>query len=190
MRKGSYHTKETIQKMKDMHTGENNSNYGKHHSFSNEAKQRMSEAHKGIFSGNKHPQWKGGIKLRWKRANDKRKNDLEYQLNSRITRSINSSLKKGIKNHRLWCDLINYNVEQLKKRLEFTMPKGYTWQDFLNGNLHIDHIIPISAFNFLSSEHLDFRRCWALNNLQLLPAKENMSKGAKLITPFQPSLRI
>jgi len=34
------------------------------------------------------------------------------------------------------------------------------------------------------------KRCWALSNLRLLPAKENMIKHNKLDRPFQPALRI
>jgi 5-methylcytosine-specific restriction endonuclease McrA len=68
------------------------------------------------------------------------------------------------------------------------MPLGYTWQDFLSGKLHIDHIIPIAAFNFRSPGDADFKHCWALKNLRLLPAKENMRKGAKLTAPHQPGL--
>jgi len=37
---------------------------------------------------------------------------------------------------------------------------------------------------------LDFRRCWSLDNLQLLPAKENIVKYTKIIKPFQTSLMI
>ncbi|MBA7551803.1 hypothetical protein ES705_44352 [subsurface metagenome] len=70
------------------------------------------------------------------------------------------------------------------------MPAGYTWQDFLSGELHIDHIIPISAFNFTKPEHTDFKRAWALENLRLLPAKENMIKHDRLDRPFQPALKI
>ncbi len=97
---------------------------------------------------------------------------------------------KGNKNGRHWEDLVGYNLEKLKTHLENTMPEGYTWQDFMNGKLHIDHIIPISAFNFDKPEHIDFRKCWNLNNLRLLPAKDNLSKNDKLGKSFQPSLKL
>ena len=58
------------------------------------------------------------------------------------------------------------------------------------GDWHIDHKIPISAFNFTKPEHEDFKRCWALSNLQPLWAKDNISKNAKLEKHFQPSLAI
>lgn len=94
------------------------------------------------------------------------------------------------KNGRHWGSLIGYTIHKLTKHLQRTMPKGYSWQDYLRGRLHIDHIIPISAFNFTKSEHPDFRRCWALGNLRLLPAKENMIKHNKLDKPFQLALEL
>ncbi|MBA7582514.1 hypothetical protein ES708_24444 [subsurface metagenome] len=102
----------------------------------------------------------------------------------------NKSFLKVSKNGKGWETLVGYTTNDLKKRLRKTMPKGYTWQDFLSGKLHIDHIIPIAVFNFTKVEHIDFKRCWALSNLQLLPGKENMVKGDKMDKPFQPALRI
>ena len=141
---------------------------------------------KNKFKNNKqNPKWKGGKKARLERL----KNNLKYQLNKRI-RTVIAKRLKGNKNGRKSYDLVGYNVEKLKKRLESTMPDGYTWTDFMNGKLEIDHIIPISAFNFDNPENIDFRRCWALSNLQLLPMRENRIKNNKLTESFQPSLRI
>ncbi|GAJ03173.1 unnamed protein product, partial [marine sediment metagenome] len=53
-----------------------------------------------------------------------------------------------------------------------------------------DHIVPIAVFNFTRPEHTDFKRCWDLSNLRLLPDKENMTKSDKIDKPFQPALRI
>ena len=38
-------------------------------------------------------------------------------------------------------------------------------------------------------EDEDFKRCWALSNLQPLWMSENRSKNDKLEKPFQPSLK-
>lgn len=86
-------------------------------------------------------------------------------------------------------ELVDYTIEELERNLKAKIPKGYTWQDFLKGKLHIDHKTPVSVFNFTSPRDIDFKRCWALKNLQLLPIKENLSKNAKLNNHFQPSLR-
>jgi len=119
---------------------------------------------------------------------NRRKVDLKYNLGKKISRAISHSLKEG-KNGRTWTLLVNYTCDDLIERLKNTMPKGYAWQDFLEGRLHIDHIIPISVFNYTKPEHEDFKRCWAMSNLRLLPAKENISKSDKLYKPFQPTFQ-
>ena len=127
--------------------------------------------------------------------NKRNKEDLRYNLSGKISSAIGESLRrtkliKGNKNGRHWEDLVGYKLIDLIKRLKKTMPEGYTWNDVLNGKLHIDHKIPISAFNFTTPEHIDFKRCWALENLRLLPARENIIKSNKLYKPFQPCLKI
>lgn len=120
---------------------------------------------------------------------NKRKTNLKFNLNRRMVSGIGISLR-GNKNGHHWEILVGYTLNDLIKNLKNTIPKGYCWRDCLNGKLHIDHIIPISVFNFTKSEHPDFKRCWALSNLQLLPAKENIIKRNKLSKPFQPALKI
>ena len=115
--------------------------------------------------------------------------DLKYILNNKIRLAVGNSLK-GNKKGRHWEDLVGYTLEDLFKRLKKTTPEGYDWQDFIEGKFHIDHIVPISVFNFTKPEHPDFRKCWALSNLQLLLARENIIKSNKLSKPFQPSLKI
>ena len=124
---------------------------------------------------------------KWNR--NRRKTDLKFNIYYKMGKAIGKALK-GNKAGRRWETLVGYTLNDLKKRLNKTMPIGYTWQDFLSGKLHLDHIIPVSAFNFSKPEHTDFKRCWALKNLRLLPAKENLIKHTKLDSPFQPALRI
>jgi len=120
---------------------------------------------------------------------NKYKTDLKTNLNCKISIAMRRHLKDN-KNGRKWESLVSYTLNDLIKRLKKTIPMGYTWDDILTGKLHIDHIIPKLAFNFSKPEHTDFKRCWALSNLRLLPAKENHVKHAKLNSPFQPALRI
>jgi len=144
-------------------------------------REEMVEAHAKWYQDHK--------KERNKYQRDKRKTDLKYNLNRRMSAMVRNSLR-GNKNGQYWEDLIGYTLIDLIKHLKKTIPDGYNWQDCLNGRLHIDHIIPISAFNFSTPKHVDFKRCWALENLRLLPAEENLRKNNKLFRPFQPALAI
>ncbi len=121
----------------------------------------------------------------------RQRTDLRYNLNSRMRSMIRISLHNGSgKQGRHWQTLVGYTVAQLKRHLKKTMPEDYSWQDYLEGKLHIDHIFPKAIFNFSCPEDIDFQRCWALKNLQLLPAEENQRKYTKLIKPFQIYLPI
>lgn len=115
--------------------------------------------------------------------------NLKFYLNCQIAGAIRKTIKNN-KNGRHWEDLVGYTLKDLTKYLKKTMPEGYTWQDYLEGKLHIDHKIPISAHNFTKPEHPDFKRCWALSNLRLLPARENLIKGKRLSRLFQSALQL
>lgn len=145
-----------------------------------EHKKKIKEYQKQYYQSKK------GKEKRSKRDNIRYRTDIKYNLSRRISYMIHQALHDGSgKQGRSWETLVGYTTGQLKRHLKRTMPDGYSWQDYLEGRLHIDHIFPKSIFNFTSPEDIDFQRCWALDNLQLLPVKENISKGAKLLKPFQ-----
>lgn len=132
--------------------------------------------------------WSGGRRA----ADERRSKNWKYILRRRISASVRDSLLRHHpgKNGRKWEALVGYDIFQLIGRLKKTIPSGYTWKDFTSGksDLTIDHIKPVSAFNFQSSNDLQFKECWALKNLRLLPARENYRKQAKLIEAFTPPL--
>jgi HNH endonuclease. len=118
---------------------------------------------------------------------DKRKNSVSYRLHNTLSKNLSRSLKTG-KGGRKTFDLLGFNVDQLRSHLEKQFESGMSWENY--GEWHIDHIIPVKAFNFERTEDFDFKQCWALKNLRPLWAVANISKGAKLDRPFQPSLTI
>ena len=119
--------------------------------------------------------------------NIRTKKDKKYRLTERVRLRIRQSLN-GAKNGKSWNKLVGYNIDDLKKHIEKQFHDGMSWDNY--GDWHIDHKIPIAVFNFTKPEHIDFKRCWALKNLQPMWAKDNISKGATIKTHFQPSLPI
>jgi len=103
-----------------------------------------------------------------------------------IRKRIAAAMRKAIRQEkagRTWESLVEYSMADLIDRLKETVPDGYSWEnDFINGKgiLHIDHKKPMSSFRFETAEDDNFKQCFALENLQLLPAIENMKKSAKL----------
>lgn len=128
---------------------------------------------KGIFG---HGLWHLSREERNARKRELNKTDICLNLNNRMRCGMNQSLRNGMndKNGAKWETLVKYTVSDLKEHLERLFVKGMNWINI--GEWHIDHIRPISWFNFQSHEDIEFQECWALNNLQPLWAKDNFSK--------------
>jgi len=86
----------------------------------------------------------------------------------------NGTSKKGIS----CMSFLDYTIEELKDHLESLFIKGMSWDNY--GEWHLDHIIPKSSFKFKDMSDPEFKKCWALDNLQPLWAEDNIRKGSKL----------
>lgn len=151
----------------------------------------------------KNPEKAAAILAKWIEGNPEKLKEIQRassakrratpkgKLDTFMSTGIHKALKGG-KAGRSWEKLVGYTVSQLSTHLEEHFLPGMTWANHGRGDgkWHIDHIIPRSAFNYETSDDIDFKRCWALENLQPLWEFANLSKGAKLDKPFQPSLAI
>jgi len=123
-------------------------------------------------------------KMRMRKLMATPKGKLNIIISTRIRNTLN-----GTKKNRHWERLVGYTANQLKKSIEKQFTPEMVWENH-GSYWHIDHKIPISAFNFERPEDIDFKRCWALENLQPLEAARNLIKHDKLREPFQPCLTI
>jgi hypothetical protein len=142
-----------------------------------------------------HPERAKENRTRWAKNNKDKIREKNQRARStpmgKINDSISSTMRsvlRGTKAGRHWEDLVGYTVKDLKEHLEKQFKPGMSWSN--HGQWHIDHKIPKAAFNFEKPEDIDFKKCWALSNLQPLWAIENTVKKDKLDRPFQPSLCI
>lgn len=97
---------------------------------------------------------------------------------SRIANQIRKALKyrEHTKNNKTFT-LLGYTKYELRDHLESQFTDGMSWDNM--GEWHIDHIRPIASFDYDSTDHPDFKKCWALNNLQPLWAEDNLRKNDK-----------
>jgi hypothetical protein len=147
-----------------------------------------------------NPQKQKATQVKWRKANpekvreisrlDNRKlrNTPRGKLSSNVAGAIRKALH-GSKAGRHWEDLVGYTIDQLKAHLEKLFKLGMTWENY-GIAWEIDHKIPIAAFNFETPEHVDFKLCWSIRNLQPLAISRNRSKSKRIDRPFQPSLAI
>ena len=109
------------------------------------------------------------------------KTDDKYRLDNITSRSIRRALKNSSRNkENHWKSILGYTIKELKERLISTIPKGYDWQDYINGKLELDHKIPVRYFEYNRKSDIDFKKSWGLDNLRLLPKKLNRIKSGDL----------
>ena len=101
-----------------------------------------------------------------------------YLLDARLRNGIRKSFRLGHSAKPTYTKLV-YAKEELCSHLQSTLPAGHTWEDYVSGKLQVDHIRPRSSFSYENEHQLGFKMCWALSNLQLLTAEDNMYKASR-----------
>ena len=82
-------------------------------------------------------------------------------------------LVKTVKTHTyLGCDNLTF-INHIKKKFK----KGMNWKNY--GQWHLDHIKPCASFDLAKPS--EQKKCFHYTNLQPLWAKDNLSKGAKIM---------
>lgn len=98
------------------------------------------------------------------------------QLRSNISRGIWGCLKGKQKQSKTMY-YIGCSIEELWLYLESKFQQGMTRENY--GEWHVDHIIPISSFDFTTDTENTLKKCWHYTNLQPLWAEDNLSKGKR-----------
>jgi len=87
---------------------------------------------------------------------------------------------KGKKAGRKWENLVGYTLEDLMKHLEKLFDENMNWKNY--GNYwSVDHRKPRTLFHYTFPEDTEFKKCWALKNLQPMEKIENIKKGNRII---------
>lgn len=110
----------------------------------------------------------------WQRK--RRASDPAWRVSSHVRGLMHRALGKA-KAGRSWREFVPYTLDELMRHLERQFLPGMTWEN--RGEWHIDHIVPLSSFEFTSPADPEFRAAWALTNLRPLWAKDNIRKNAK-----------
>jgi len=120
-----------------------------------------------------------GQRIQREYQRNRRRNDPAYRLKHNVSRQVHHALVGKHKAGSTF-DHLPYTQQQLKEHLENQFDDKMTWDNY-GTYWHVDHIYPQSRLPFDSLDHVNFLTCWALTNLRPLEARENMSKGNKVI---------
>lgn len=149
---------------------------------------KISDAKKGISFSEEHR--KALLEVRKRKLMKKRKehvfsgfpsHGLQGKIRNRISNNIRTRLKTRLSSKKKSSILkyLPYTIEELISHLESKFQSGMSWDNY--GKWHIDHIVPDSWFKYDSMSDEAFQKCWALNNLQPMWAKDNLSKSNHFI---------
>lgn len=124
-----------------------------------------------------------------KRRKIRRKEDPSYRLRNLISRSVSRMLKQNLtskKGGSIKSNLL-YSIDELKKHLESKFEPWMNWgnqgkyipqnwddKDQSTWTWQLDHIIPQYDLPYKSMEDENFKKCWSLENLRPLSAKQNI----------------
>jgi len=109
---------------------------------------------------------------------DRAGNDIDFKLRGVLRARVRAAITRssGAKSRKT-TRLIGCSIERLRQHLEAQFTEGMTWDNY--GEWHIDHIKPCASFDLTDAEQQ--RECFNYTNLQPLWAKDNLSKGAKVL---------
>lgn len=121
-----------------------------------------------------------------------RENNFWVKIRSAISCRINETLKlQGVSKNGTSCLFkLDYTIQQLMSYLESKFELWMTWSNWgkydpkiwddndpATWTWQIDHIIPCSELKYDSMDHPNFIKCWSLENLRPLSAKQNFLDG-------------
>lgn len=114
----------------------------------------------------------------WQRG--KRQTDPQYNVGNRLRSRMWHALvdgkgKKAAKTE----SLIGCTIAVLRSHIEKQFTDGMSWERLLAGEIHLDHRRPCASFDLTKEE--EQRRCFHWSNIQPLWARDNLSKGDKLL---------
>lgn len=108
--------------------------------------------------------------------------------NYRLITNLRSTVRRVLKENKIGKrtkDFIDYNMQELKNHLESLWQEGMSWENYNYYGWHMDHIRPISSFNFFNEDGSiyveEVKKCMSLKNLQPLWWEDNLRKSNKIL---------
>jgi hypothetical protein len=120
--------------------------------------------------------------------------DISFKINSNIRSLVKMTISRngGSKGGAPTLKNLTYSINELKIHLEEQFEPWMSWNnwgvynsktwndnDSTTWTWQLDHIIPQSDLPYYSLSDENFKKCWSLNNLRPLSAKQNIIEGVR-----------
>jgi hypothetical protein len=117
-------------------------------------------------------------KKKLKKLHDRLETDVPFKIKFNLRNRIRIAIKFGYKAGSAVRDL-GCSIEECKKYIESQFQEGMTWDNWGRNGWYLDHKIPLALFDLTDREQ--FLKACHYTNLQPLWAKDNLSKGNKIL---------
>ena len=120
-------------------------------------------------------------KIRRRKNQKIRSQKPEYRVINALRIGLYSAIKTN-KKYKRTLEYLGCSVDEFKNKLSSQFTKGMTWDNY--GKVwHIDHIVPVSSFDFKDEQSQ--RICFHYSNMRPMLALDNMKKRDKILVPTQ-----
>jgi hypothetical protein len=110
---------------------------------------------------------------------------IKYRLRDRIRTAVKAQFTEKASKTK---ELLGCDYATFKRHFEKQFTAGMTWDLFMEGKIHIDHIVPCANFDLKDEQQQ--RACFHYKNLQPLWAADNLAKQDKILEPVQMVLGV
>lgn len=123
---------------------------------------------------------------------NKSHNDPAFKLRKKISLFVRLAIANSKSGYSI-LEYLPYSMEELKQHLESQFESWMTWKNWgsydsntwsddeqFTWTWQLDHIIPQAHLPYNTMDDENFKKCWALNNLRPLSAKQNILLGSKV----------
>ena len=150
-------------------------------------KEKLTETYKKYYLKNKdaiNKKHKIYMQKNRERTNElvlqRMKTDVQFKLKHILRNRLRRALKlKNLNNKQEAIKYLGCTVEHLKQYLENQFDSQMNWENHGTYGWHIDHVLPLSNFDLTKEK--DLKIVCHYTNLQPLWAKDNLTKGNKII---------
>ena len=172
---------------KEYRNKEENKQKAKEYREKSKNKEKKAKNNKEYWKNNREEIAKQNKKYRDKKENKIRCNqrkkiryhtDINYKITKNLRNRIYAVLKGNYKS-KSTMKLLGCTIEELKIHLESKFTKGMNWNNCGLNGWEIDHKLPCDSFDL--SKKSEQNKCFNYTNLQPLWAKDNRSKGSKIL---------
>lgn len=111
---------------------------------------------------------------------EKYRTDPNFKLGFVLRRRLRVALRRQyvLKKFKNTFDLLGCSLDDFKTYFRKKFTKGMTWELFLQGKIHIDHIIPCSHFDL--DDPTEQKQCFYATNLRPMWGPDNLTKSDKI----------